>query len=51
MYNVSMLHADLSEGKIQQEETDPEDIFQKIDLLGICRLGPYDTTGGSGPNT
>ena len=27
--------ADLSEG-IQQEETDPEDILQKVDLSGIA---------------
>ena len=27
--------ADLSEGNIQQEETDPEVIFQKSDVLGL----------------
>ena len=32
--------ADLSEGKIQQEEKDPEDIFQKIDLSGIADWDP-----------
>ena len=35
MYNVSLLKPDLSKGEIKQEETDPEDIFQKVDLLGI----------------
>ena len=33
-------HTDLSEGKIHQEEIDPEDIFQKINLSGIADLDP-----------
>ena len=32
--------ADLSEGRIQQEQTDSEDIFQKTDLLGIADWDP-----------
>ena len=32
--------ADLSEGEVTQEETDPEDILQKIDLLGIADWDP-----------
>ena len=33
-------HADLSEGKIHQEEIGPENIFQKIDLLVIADWDP-----------
>ena len=32
--------AELSEGKTMQEEIDPEDILQKIDLWGIADWGP-----------
>ena len=32
--------ADLSEGMMQQQERDPEDIFQKIDLLAIADWDP-----------
>ena len=32
--------ADLSEGETTQEETDPEDILQKVDLLGIADWDP-----------
>ena len=32
--------ADLSEGEVKQEETDPEDILQKVDLLGIADWDP-----------
>ena len=32
----------LSEGEIKQEETDPEDILQKVDLSGIMT---WDLTG------
>ena len=40
--------ADLSEG-IQQEETEPEDILEKIDLSGIVDWDPRIPTGDLRP--